>query len=407
MNGSTPQRMSREQLFPLLMIWALVLLLLADVALDQLSVDEATAWTFLAPMGTAVGTAAVYVRWIWLLARGVPASERRWPLALIVAGSALSLGVDHEWATLGMAFAALMSGLPRRLAPPAVALAVVAVMAFLTSVSSFGVALAAALLNLGLGLVLFAFTRLSLVIHSLLLAREELARSRVDEDRLRIQRDLHDMLGRTLVSASLRNQVALRTLGKSEEKTREHLQLLHTVISEGQARLRALTSGPVVASLPDELDSAQDLCARIGVICTVRATELPAGASGGFAALVVREGITNLLKHSHATTCTITVARRGGSTEVVVENDGSGRTDAEVVTTGTGLNHLRAQAQRLGGSVTTHHVGRGGFRLVATIPDGQPVAAQTPGDAASPAPCESARPADHPESWRGTTCQAS
>nr|WP_269810934.1 histidine kinase [Kineosporia rhizophila] len=222
-------------------------------------------------------------------------------------------------------------------------------------------------------------TRLYVVLDELRRTREQIARVRVDEERLRISRDLHDLLGRTLVSASLRNEAALRLLDHDIERCRDQLTALRSSIIDGQARLRALTSGPTLIGLNDELASARELFERLGLRAEVDAVVVDDPAIDQTLAAVVREAVTNTLKHGQPTWCRIGVRHESLAIVVSVVNDGVTST-AQDGGAHTGLDDIRARVESLGGVLTAGPVPGGQFRVIARVPR---VPALTPdGDAA-------------------------
>lgn len=224
-----------------------------------------------------------------------------------------------------------------------------------------------ALLEVGMNaVILVAVTRLAVLLDDLQFTREVLARRRVDLERERIGRDLHDLMGRTLVAASLRNQTALRSLGDQDPELTARLERLHETISRGQVQLRALTSGPAIAHLDDELATARMLCERVNITLTVEMRERPPSQQEAVIGLVVRENITNVLKHSRASHCTITVDRDGFGTIVAVRNDGS--TPTEPTGADPVDSRLARAVEAAGGRTTTEHTAGGEFESVAWLP---------------------------------------
>ncbi|MEV6797624.1 histidine kinase [Micromonospora rifamycinica] len=220
--------------------------------------------------------------------------------------------------------------------------------------------------------VLFTLTRLAVALTEAHYSREHLARTHVDTERHRISRDLHDILGRTLVAASLRNQAALALLDVNPAKAREQLEQVHETITRGQASLRRLTSGAVIVDLPDELSTGGALCARLGISYEVTADEVAPGPLSFLAAQVVRESITNMLRHASPSVCEITIRDRDGLLTVEVVNDGAARTTAlptgQPASPGTGLADLCRRAVAAGGSLEAGPVEGERFRVLARLP---------------------------------------
>jgi len=214
---------------------------------------------------------------------------------------------------------------------------------------------------------LYSMTRLRVVLEELRRTREQIARVRVDEERLRISRDLHDLLGRTLVSASLRNEAALRLLDTDLERCRTQLIALRGAIIDGQARLRALTSGPTLIGLADELVSARELFDRLGLRAEVDAVGVDDPVVDQALAAVVREAVTNALKHGQPTWCRIGVRHESLAIVVSVVNDGVS-IPGQGRSTGTGLDDIRARVESLGGILTAGTVPNNQFRVIARVP---------------------------------------
>ena len=220
-------------------------------------------------------------------------------------------------------------------------------------------------LNIVVGIVLLTFALLARTLIQLEVSRERLARLSVDEERSRISRDLHDIIGRTLVAVSLRQEAALNLLDRDVGLARRQLVASGETVREGQAQLRALTHGPMVAGVEEELGSARALCERIGV--RFEASAVPVGGADAECALVVREGVTNMLKHADASSCRVEVGIEGGCAVVSVVNDGvlDGR---PVGGDGSGVGRMRQRVVLLGGSLEAGPVEGGRFRLRAVIP---------------------------------------
>jgi two-component system sensor histidine kinase DesK len=218
-----------------------------------------------------------------------------------------------------------------------------------------------------IGFALYAMARLLIVLDELRRTREQMARGRVDEERLRISRDLHDLLGRTLVAVSLRNETALRLLDSDVERCRVQLVALQSSVIDGQAKLRALTGGPTLIGLSDELASARELFERLGVRALVDAVEIDHQAVDQTLAAVVRESVTNILKHARPTWCRIGVRHESLAIVVTVVNDGAASSVADDGAH-TGLDDIRARVVALGGVLTAGAVNGDQFRVIARVP---------------------------------------
>lgn len=230
----------------------------------------------------------------------------------------------------------------------------------LTQVSASG----ALLEILVTGVVFALITQLALTLDRLQRAREQLARRRVDRERERVARDLHDLMGRTLVTASLRCQTLLRVVGDRQPEVLTRLTGLQGTLSTGQERLRALTSGPVISGWEDELDISRALCARVGIAFSLTEdAELPA-AHLRVAALVLRESVSTALTQRRTRRVSVHLASTpDGRSEVCVAHDGPVpcQQPAEVPA------RLVAEVERAGGEVSVA-AADGAWTLVATLP---------------------------------------
>ena len=199
------------------------------------------------------------------------------------------------------------------------------------------------------------------------------ARLSVAEERLRFARDLHDVLGRNLsliaVTSELAGQLARRG---DEEAAARHMIEVRRVAHESLREMRAVISGYRTADLDTELAGAQDVLRSAGVRCRIigDAAGLPADVQAALG-WVVREGTTNVIRHSDATACTIDlrVLDSPGTARTVtlrMDNDRVHCLDAGAG--GTGLRGLSERLAGLGGSITAQHPRSGHFRLEASLP---------------------------------------
>ncbi|MDF5757741.1 sensor histidine kinase [Spongiactinospora sp. TRM90649] len=200
--------------------------------------------------------------------------------------------------------------------------------------------------------------------------REEEARRRAVEERLRIARDLHDVLGHNLslinvqAGAALhriadRPQDAAPALSAIKETSRETLRELRATL--GVLRQADGEPRPGLAGLPD-------LVGRSGLDVRTEVTgddlgDLPANVD--LAAMrIVQEALTNVSRHSGVTTATVRIGRADGELRIVVEDEGSG---APAVP-GYGITGMRERATALGGTLDAGPAPDGGFRVSARIP---------------------------------------
>ena len=199
------------------------------------------------------------------------------------------------------------------------------------------------------------------------------ARLSVAEERLRFARDLHDVLGRNLsliaVTSELAGQLARRG---DEEAAAGHMIEVRRVAHESLREMRAVISGYRTADLDAELAGAQDVLRSAGVRCRIigDAAGLPADVQAALG-WVVREGTTNVIRHSDATACTIDLRvldSPGTARTVTLRMDNDRVHSLDAGAGGTGLRGLSERLAGLGGSITAQHPRSGHFRLEASLP---------------------------------------
>jgi two-component system sensor histidine kinase DesK len=184
----------------------------------------------------------------------------------------------------------------------------------------------------------------------------------VAAERDRIGRDLHDVLGFSLSAVALRGEPALRLLDRDPVRAATELAALVPVLERAHAELGAIAGGRVLLEPRREVDAAIEVleAAGIAVRAEVETGPLPDGTGTALAA-VLREAVTNVLRHSRARTCTITVTRADGAVRLRVVDDGAGGLRAPAPS-GTGLESLAARA---GGRLSAGPRRGGGFEVVA------------------------------------------
>ncbi|WP_217708200.1 sensor histidine kinase [Nonomuraea rhodomycinica] len=198
--------------------------------------------------------------------------------------------------------------------------------------------------------------------------KEAKASLAVAEERLRFARDLHDLLGHSLSVISLKSELAakLATRAAAEGKAAREMADVRRLAVEALAEVQVAVDGYRTLDLDEELDGVRAALEAAGARCEIDAAT--AGLSPGARVLLawaVREGATNVLKHSAATRCSITI--RDGALEM--RNDGV-RVPAEPRGAGGGSG-LRGLAERLaaaGGAVTAGPGPAGEFVLKAVVP---------------------------------------
>ncbi|MCT2583373.1 sensor histidine kinase [Actinophytocola gossypii] len=337
----------------------------------------------------------VWVSFLAGLAIGGPiAVRRRWPLpALVVAMASAAVclltGVVPTVAVGAPLVAiAVVLYLVARTEPrgrSAVALAV-CVVAFAVSVvtrrpafeawldTGYGLAFGTAVLLTGWTLGLTARVRQAYADEAVARA----AREAVARERLRIARELHDIVAHSMsliaVKAGIGNHVAESRPAEAREALRviedtsrgslaEMRHLLGVLRAEGDGA--ALAPAPGLAALPDLASRAAD--AGVSVTVEVGAGDVPEGV-GLSVYRIVQEAVTNVVRHAGPTRCRVTVTPTGEDVRVEVTNDGPVlRAEPHA---GHGLVGMRERVAVYGGTFAAGPRAGGGFLVTATIPFG-------------------------------------
>ena len=299
-------------------------------------------------------------------------ASRTLVLGVITACCAILNSVASDtWALDCVAVASMALVVPRRWAIAAGAGAWMACIAvtLIRAVDDY-VEILVSITTLLVAAVLFSLTRLAGGLSEAYFSREHHALVIVDAERHRISRGLHDIMGRVLVAATLRNEAALQLLDHDVERSREQLEQMQRALQLGQADLRRLVAGHVFSTLPGELESGGALCRRLGIRWVLDAEDLPEGRLAVLAAAVVREGVTNMLKHSNAMTCEVTIRTQPCITVTMI-NDGDTRavsTPGSGAAGGTGITELRRQVEVAGGRIEIGRIENERFRLAVALP---------------------------------------
>lgn len=221
------------------------------------------------------------------------------------------------------------------------------------------------------GLVVFGLSRLTKLVNELHAARNELAQLAVAKERLRFARDLHDLLGMSLSAITLKSELTSRLIADHPTKASEELAAILTVSRRALADVRSVASGYHRLSLNEECDSAESVLrtADVEVVLRREYDEMPAKVST-LLATVLREGVTNVLRHSKAERCDIVIAQESHSVRIEMVNDGAAREPGgdPYGTGGSGLRNLSERLAAACGELATEQLDDDRFRLVATIP---------------------------------------
>jgi len=243
-------------------------------------------------------------------------------------------------------------------------------------------------------------------------AREELARRAVEKERLRFSRDLHDLLGHTLSVIVVKSEAARRLATRNLDAALTQITDIESVGRQALTEIREAVTGYRESTFTAELDRSRSTLTTAGITSTI--TESGPPLSPQTAALlgwVVREAVTNIVRHSGATHCAIVLTGTADRARLTVTDDGpllkgpnptppvaTGKDDTDVSgsaalsedtgspspalssaadpletdphppTRGTGLIGLRERLAAAGGTLEAGPGVRGGFTVTAELP---------------------------------------
>jgi two-component system, NarL family, sensor histidine kinase DesK len=224
--------------------------------------------------------------------------------------------------------------------------------------------------TLGVGLLMLVVADLRARNRELHQARAELARLAVADERARFARDLHDLLGHSLSVIALKAELAGRLLGEKPAEAAEHVAEIEDVARGALTEVREAVSGYRQPTLDDEIAGAKMALSAAGIEAQI---ERPAvtldPAIEAVLAWTVREGATNVIRHSGAGHCSVKVTAGLGEAGVEVVDDGQGRDDAAANGhNGHGLEGLRERVARMHGQIEAGAGTAGGYRLAVRVP---------------------------------------
>jgi two-component system sensor histidine kinase DesK len=225
-----------------------------------------------------------------------------------------------------------------------------------------------------LGLWATAFVSQVSAVAELRAAREELARRAVAEERLRFARDLHDLLGHSLSLITLKSELAGRLLPAAPERAAKEIGEAEEVARRALREVREAVAGYRQPTLVEELHGAEEMLKVAGIACRIenRAGLLPKSVEA-LLAWTVREGTTNVIRHSRARHCSIRLVREDGAIRAEVSDDGRGRfATREKNESSSGGSGLAGLAERVadfaGAEFAADLLPEGGFRLRVSLP---------------------------------------
>jgi two-component system, NarL family, sensor histidine kinase DesK len=212
------------------------------------------------------------------------------------------------------------------------------------------------------GLAMFGFGRVIYGNRALADARIELARLAAENERSRIARDLHDLLGHSLttitVKAELANRLARHDIDDAIREIGEVAALSRRALGD----VRAAVSNYREVTLAGELATGRELLRAAGIVAELPpAVDIVDESTQELFGWVLREGLTNVVRHSHAHSCTVRIS----PSSVEISDDGVG----SAVECGNGLAGLAERVALAGGAIEAGPTPPRGWRLTVRLAD--------------------------------------
>ena len=196
-------------------------------------------------------------------------------------------------------------------------------------------------------------------------ARHILATERLTKiaERERIARDLHDVLGHTLSLIVLKSELAGKLVDRAPDRARAEIFDIEKISREALAEVRRTISGYQVENLKDAFARARATLETAGVAVESRSEEVNiTPAHEGVLALILREAVTNVVRHAKAKKCRLELLEKDGVCRLEIHDDGRGGVHSE----GSGMRGMRERIEALGG--TLRQDSQSGTRLIITLP---------------------------------------
>ncbi|CAM02942.1 sensor histidine kinase [Saccharopolyspora erythraea] len=161
------------------------------------------------------------------------------------------------------------------------------------------------------------------VLRELQAAHEMRAELALANERLRISRDLHDVFGRTLATIAVKSSLASELVRRRhDERAAAEITAVRQLAEEAGTEVRHIVRGEPRTTWDGEVSGARSLLESAGIRCTVTGDPVPQECAEALA-WVVREGVTNLLRHSAANQVTLATANQDGEVLLTIANDGA------------------------------------------------------------------------------------
>ncbi len=341
--------------------------------------------------------------WFFVVGTGPPGDMPvPWIPLIVIVGLGITLfivGKENWLAVLAVTAAACgrYSGTARPAMFGAIACALAGLVVAIRTDLGFGGSLAAIVIGPLSAFFAYSAGRRLDMMSALRRTRAELARAAVAEERLRIARDVHDLLGHSLSLITLKAELAGRVMGSDPDRAAKEIAELESVARQSLSDVREAVAGFRQPDLAGELVAARQMLDAAGITSKIESIDtgtLPQEVDAALA-WAVREGTTNVVRHSRATHVSILISADPATAVAEISDNGpaapdeaarlansalpvptggpSGRATAiraRPAFAGSGLAGLAERVRGLGGELAAGAVGGQGFLLRVVVPVG-------------------------------------
>lgn len=207
------------------------------------------------------------------------------------------------------------------------------------------------------------------------------ANTRVQAERIRIARDLHDVVAHGLSTITIQSGVAAHLLDQDPGQAKEALEVINATGKRSLEELRAMVGvlrstdeAPLrpTPTDPNDLTDILDGAANAGITVTTKTTgSFPSDVGDSCVVAVhriIQEALTNIARHAGAAATTLHIDHAADHVEVQITNEGGTARNAALESTGVGIIGMRERAESLGGTLTAEPTPDGGFHVTAVLP---------------------------------------
>ena len=211
-------------------------------------------------------------------------------------------------------------------------------------------------------------------------AAEEAARRQSSEERLRIARELHDIIGHSLGTIAVQAGVGRHLMDIEPEKAADALDSIAKISRESLDEVRSVVGAlrddeppyqpaPSLADLPDLIETARSNGLAVNLRLPDDLEAIPR-QTGAAVYRITREALTNIVRHARASKANVQVDHHDGRVEVAIRDNGAGAGNGRAPDSGGGhgIAGMRERAEALGGSLSAGPVSDGGFLVTASLP---------------------------------------